>query len=47
MTQVYDLSDPAKPRFIRNFGLVGAAAGRHRTRSPVELHGPISTGPCG
>jgi len=27
MTQVYDLSDPAHPRFIRNFGLVGQQPG--------------------
>jgi hypothetical protein len=46
MTQIYDLSDPARPRFIRNFGLPGqqpAATGA----VPTELHGPISTGPKG
>ena len=46
MTQVYDLSDPAKPRFIRNFGLVGQHPGA-TGEVPVELHGPISTGPSG
>ena len=46
MTQVYDLSDPAKPVFIRNFGLPGQQAGAPGT-SPVDLHGPISTGPKG
>ena len=46
MTQVYDLSDPAKPRFIRNFGLVGQEPGG-KGETPVELHGPISTGPKG
>jgi len=46
MTQVYDLSDPAKPRFIRNFGLVGQQPGA-TGEVPVELHGPISTGPSG
>ena len=46
MTQIYDLGDPATPRFIRNFGLSGQqpdAAGL----IPEELHGPISTGPRG
>ena len=46
MTQVYDLSDPAKPRFIRNFGLPGQQPGGAGD-APVELHGPISTGPKG
>jgi hypothetical protein len=46
MTQVYDLSDPAKPRFIRNFGLPGQQPGA-TGEAPVELHGPISTGPSG
>ncbi len=46
MTQVYDLSDPAKPRFIRNFGLPGQQPGGTGD-APVELHGPISTGPKG
>ncbi|MCX7152277.1 MAG: hypothetical protein NT115_07085, partial [Proteobacteria bacterium] len=27
MTQIYDLSDPAKPQFIRNFGLPGQQPG--------------------
>ena len=46
MTQVYDLSDPVRPVFIRNFGLPGQQPG---TSGPVptELHGPISTGPKG
>ena len=46
MTQVYDLSDPAKARFIRNFGLPGQQPGASGD-VPVELHGPISTGPSG
>jgi hypothetical protein len=43
MTQVFDLSDPSRPRFIRNFGLPGQQPG---ARGPVAtgLHGPISTG---
>jgi len=44
MTQIYDLSDPAKPRFIRNFGLAGQQASG-KGEVPTELHGPISTGP--
>jgi hypothetical protein len=46
MTQVYDLSDPSDPRFIRNFGLSGQQPGS-TGEAPVELHGPISTGPAG
>jgi hypothetical protein len=46
MTQVYDLSDPAHPRFIRNFGLAGQQPGS-KGEPPEELHGPISTGPQG
>ena len=46
MTQVYDLSDPARPRFIRNFGLAGQQPGA-RGEVPTELHGMISTGPRG
>jgi len=46
MTQVYDLSDPAHPRFIRNFGLAGQQPGASGP-APTELHGMISTGPQG
>lgn len=46
MTQVYDLSDPTRPRFIRNFGLPGQQPGA-TGEVPVELHGPISTGATG
>ena len=46
MTQVYDLSDPAKPRHIRDFGLPGQQPGA-KGEAPMELHGPISTGPKG
>jgi hypothetical protein len=45
MTQIYDLSDPAHPRFIRNFGLSGQQPGAGG-EPPVELHGPISAGPA-
>jgi hypothetical protein len=46
MTQVYDLSDPAKPVHIRDFGLPGMQPGATGT-VPTDLHGPISTGPQG
>lgn len=46
MTQVYDLADPRKPRFIREFGLVGQQPGATGP-VPTGLHGPISTGPKG
>lgn len=43
MTQIYDLSDPANPKFIRNFGLVSQQPG---ATGPVEvqLHGPYRLG---
>jgi hypothetical protein len=46
MTQVYDLSDPLHPVFIRDFGLVGQQPGAGGA-VPISLHGPISTGPKG
>ena len=46
MTQVWDLSNPAKPVHIRNFGLAGQQPGA-TGRVPINLHGPISTGPKG
>jgi hypothetical protein len=46
MTQVFDLSDPARPLLIRNFGLPGQQPGASGP-VPTELHGPISTGPKG
>ena len=46
MTQVYDLSDPAHPVKIRDFGLPGQEPGSTGA-VPTELHGPISTGPQG
>jgi hypothetical protein len=46
MTQIYDLSDPSKPVFIRNFGLVGQQPGASGA-VPTSLHGAISTGPKG
>jgi hypothetical protein len=46
MAQIYDLSDPAKPVFIRNFGLPGQEPGA-RGPTPDGLHGAFSTGPKG
>jgi hypothetical protein len=44
MTQVYDLSDPAHPVKIRDFGLPGQEPGASGP-VPTELHGAISLGP--
>ncbi len=44
MTQVYDLSDPAHPVKIRDFGLPGQEPGSTGP-VPTPLHGMISTGP--
>ena len=41
MTKIYDLSDPAKPVFIRNFGRPGDEPGA-KGAVPMTLHGPIS-----
>ncbi|HEY7664065.1 MAG TPA: hypothetical protein VH934_13185 [Xanthobacteraceae bacterium] len=46
MTSIYDLSEPAKPVKIRDFGLVGQEPGSSGA-VPTDLHGPISTGPQG
>jgi hypothetical protein len=46
MTLIYDLSNPAQPVFIRNFGLPGQQPGATGP-APTELHGMISTGPKG
>ena len=46
MTEVFDLSDPAHPVKIRDFGLVGQEPGSTGT-VPTDLHGMISTGPAG
>ena len=44
MTQVYDFSNPAEPRFIRNFGLPGQQPGAPELdeMAKYELHGPIA-----
>ena len=46
MAQVYDLSDPAKPVKIRDFGLVGQQPGATGAVPPA-IHGLVSTGPKG
>ncbi|MBV8842474.1 MAG: hypothetical protein JO307_06655 [Bryobacterales bacterium] len=46
MAILYDLSDPAKPVFIRNFGLPGQQPGA-KGPTPESMHGPVSTGPKG
>ncbi len=43
MTEIYDLSDPAKPVKIREFGLTGQQPGSTGA-VPTELHGAISIG---
>jgi hypothetical protein len=44
MAMIYDLSDPAKPVFIRYFGLPGQQPGA-KGPTPESLHGPVSMGP--
>jgi hypothetical protein len=41
MTKIYDLSDPAQPRFIRDFGLPGQEPGATGP-APEGVHGPIA-----
>ena len=41
MTKIYDLSDPAQPRFIRDFGLPGQEPGS-TGEAPEGVHGPIA-----
>jgi hypothetical protein len=42
MAKIYDMSDPAHPVFIRDFGLPGQQPGSTVNPVPTELHGPIS-----
>jgi hypothetical protein len=44
MTKVFDLSDPARPRFIRDFGLPGQEPGSTGEPVPDGVHGPIARG---
>ena len=43
-TRIYDLSDPAHPRLIRNYGIPGQQPGSTIEPVPVDLHGPIVLG---
>ncbi|HEY6862436.1 MAG TPA: hypothetical protein VI319_00940 [Burkholderiales bacterium] len=45
VTHVYDLSDPAKPRFIRTFGLIDQLKDA-KGYQPGQIHGPISAYPA-
>src|SRR5438046_61614 len=42
--KIYDLSDPARPRYIRDYGLVGQEPGSKGEPVPQALHGPIRLG---
>jgi hypothetical protein len=42
MTKIYDLGNPAAPRFIRDFGLAGQEPGSKDTPVPEGVHGPIA-----
>jgi hypothetical protein len=44
MTKIYDLSDPAKPVFVRDFGLAGQEPGSSAASVPPGAHGPIALG---
>jgi hypothetical protein len=46
MGQVYDLSDPSEPMFVRDFGLPGQQPGSTGS-IPADMHGVMSTGPKG
>jgi len=51
MLKIYDLTDPAKPVFVRDFGLPGQQPNAPNpppmTGHFQDIHGPISTGPAG
>jgi hypothetical protein len=42
MTKIFDLSNPAQPRFLRDFGLVGQEPGAVDEPIPEGVHGPIA-----
>ena len=45
--KIYDLSDPAKPKYIRDFGLLGQQPGATSHEGPIAgipIHGAISAG---
>lgn len=39
--KVYDLSDPANPKYIMDFGLPGQNPGTSVSPAPAQIHGPI------
>jgi len=46
--KIYDLSDPTKPKYVRDFGLLGAQPGattHEGSARATGLHGPMSAGP--
>src|SRR5436190_1447739 len=42
--KIFDLSDPAHPRYIRDYGVVGQEPGASGEPVPAALHGPIRLG---
>jgi len=42
--KIFDLSDPAHPRYIRDYGVVGQEPGSAGEPVPAPLHGPIRLG---
>jgi hypothetical protein len=44
ITKIFDLSDPANPKFIRNFSLIGQEPGSTQKEVPQDLHGAIPLG---
>jgi hypothetical protein len=44
MTKIFDLGNPAEPRFLRDFGLPGQEPGSSGERVPPGVHGPIAFG---
>jgi hypothetical protein len=42
--KIFDLADPANPRYIRDYGVVGQEPGAAGEPVPAALHGPIRLG---
>jgi len=42
--KIFDLADPARPRYIRDYGVVGQEPGATGEPVPAALHGPIRLG---
>lgn len=42
MMKIFDLADPLRPRFIRDFGLPGQEPGSGGAPAPEGVHGPIA-----